>query len=192
MDYLNQISQVTADLWLQNFENASGNIFEPFQSNTFLSKKVYDELNNNNMYNIRIYMGLDANSNPKVIAMSSYFLHKGDNHMDGYTDMIIEGKIYDLGRNSIITIDQAKEYINNWKVNLNENLFKFGFLIPRPNVVKFFEEDYELSVRLFFGIDENNEIKMMMQKSNPGTGDVILNYAHPCPSLCSLDTRMID
>lgn len=191
MAFLNEISATTAQTWLTNFANVQENIYLPFQTNTLLSKKVYEILSNNFMFNIRIYLGLDSENQPKVIAMSTYYLNPGDNQTAGFTDLIVEGKIFELYSDNTISISKAKEFINNWKAYQNNNLFKFGFIIPRPNTIKFFDEDKENNVRLFFGVDENNEIKMMMQKPGGGSGDVVLDYSHSCPSLCPMDTRMI-
>ncbi len=191
MAYLNEINQTTVNNWLNNFNEIPNNIFAPFQSDTVMSKQVYDALNNNNQYNIRIYMGLDENNNPKVIALSSYYLEEGDSEEVGYTDLIIKDGIWELYSNSIITFDDAKKYINNWEVNSSDNLFKFGFLIPRPNMISLFVEENLDSLRFFFGV-KDGEIKMMMQKPNAGPSDVVVNHISPCPSICSVDTRMIN
>ncbi len=191
MAYLNELNQATVNEWLDNFNNISNNIFAPFQNDTVMSKQIYEALNNDNQYNIRIYMGLDENNNPKVIALSSYYLELGDYEEEGYTDLIVEDGIWELYSDCIISFSDAKEYIDNWKVNSSDNLFKFGFLIPRPNMVSLFVEENLDQVRLFFGINDAEEIKMMMQKPNAGSGDVVVDFASPCPDRCSKDNRLI-
>ena len=192
MAYLNEIDQTTATDWLDNFENVQNNIYDGFQQNTILPKSIYEALSNDNQYNIRIYFGLDSDNNPKVIALASYYLNPADYHEEGFTDLIVTDGIWELYSNTKITAQTAKGYIDNWKVNESDNLFKFGFLIPRPNCITLFENEGLTNVRLFFGIDGDGELQMMMQKPNGGSSDVIVDNCTPCPTACSKDETLFD
>jgi hypothetical protein len=192
MAYLNEIDQTTAQDWLDNFDNVQNNIYDCFQQNTVLPKTVYDDLNNNNQYNIRIYFGLDSSSNPKVIALASYYLNPADYSEEGFTDLLVDGGIWELYSNTRISVETAIGYIDNWKANESDNLFKFGFLIPRPNCIALFENEELTNVRLFFGVDDNGDIQMMMQKPNGGSSDVIVDRCTPCPTQCSKDETLFE
>jgi hypothetical protein len=192
MANLNEINPAVLADWMENFANESENIFQIFQTNSIpFSKEIYLTLSNNNHNNIRLYFGLTDEGIPKIIAVAAYFLNSGDNNINGYTDLIVEGKIFELYSNSVINFETAKSYIDNWKQNLNSNLFKFGFLLPRPCLVKLYEEDNLDQIHIYFGIIDR-EIKLIMQKFNPLSTDVAFDSALPCPSNCSLDTRLID
>ncbi len=185
MAYLNEVDQATADAWVQNFENLSGNIFQIFQDETLISKTIYDAVSNSNNFNLSLYLGLDDNGNRKMIALGAYYLQPGDSSETGYCDVVEEGKVYEVYSNSVVTVEKAREYINNWKnLHLTNPIFKLGFLVPRPNTMKLFVEDGNSHVRFFFGFDGSGDLKMMMQKPNPGTGDVISDYITPCPPIC--------
>lgn len=192
MNYLNEIDQTTKEQWLMNFSQASANIYEAFQEICFLQKDVYEVLNNHNTYNIRLYMGLDENNKPKVIALSSYYMRSADYPIKGYSDLLVEGKIFELVDNEPITLAKAKEYAANWKAkNSTNTLFKTSFHIPRPNVVTFFEELSLNSVKLFFGIDNNGGIKMMMQDANPSGYNIVVDKIESCLPDCPEGRRLI-
>jgi len=186
MAHPNEISPATVAEWVNNFNNQSPNIFEVFQENEIiLSKEIYETLCTQEEYHLRFYMGLEDSSTPKIIAVGAF---PEEDEKDVYTDILDEGKIYELYAGNSISLSDAQGYIANWKDKLEDDLFKYAFLIPRTNLVKFFEDDELEEVKIFFGLDTN--IKPIMQKPNPASGDPSLNFFHPCPPYCDKNSEL--
>lgn len=184
MAYLNEVSAATVTEWLNNFDNYENNIFKPFQDNQILlNRTVYNALSNNNLYHMHIYFGLDNNNNPKLLIVGAYELDSYDSDESGYVDVIGDGLVYELYSGNSISVAQAQTYVDNW-VNTNSanGIFIKSALLPRPNFIKFFIEDGEEQVNIFFGLDNNNKLKVMQKE--PVSGDLVLNKTFPCPDKC--------
>jgi len=187
MAYLNEVDPATVAQWLQNFNNCPNNIYQPFQKNTInLPRKIYDILSNNSVNHINIYFGYDESLNPKIIALGSYMLDQLDGEeQEGFVDILDPEKIYELYSASVVPLATAQQYIDKWKqVNETSSLFKVSFLSPRPNYIQLFLNDQANPVRIFFGMDNNNEPKMMQKDPNAGSGAVVFDKTTPCPPIC--------
>lgn len=195
MGYLNEISASALSDWLNNFDNEQDNIFEPFQNaGITLSKTIAELLSNDYQRQIRVYMGLDPDDNPRVIAVGAYELETADSEKTGYTDILKTGMIYELVNGIQISFSDANDAIKKWEQNSSNDLYKAAWIIPRPNMIKFLYEDNENYMEIKFGIEiaTQKEVKLIMQKPNASTGDVRLDSALPCPPHCSPDTRISD
>ena len=186
MAYLNEVNAATVAEWLTNFDNCPNNIYGPFQENEItLTKMVYNALGANNNH-INIYFGLDEKLNQKIIAVGAYTLDQFDGEeTDGFADILNPEGIFELYSNAIIPLSKARSYISKWKdENKGSDLFKVSFLLPRPNFIKFFIEDQADVVKIFFGMDNANALKVMQTKPNAGSGAIVINRSYPCPAIC--------
>jgi len=187
MAYLNEVNAATVAEWLANFGNCPNNIYNPFQDNEIsFTKREYNALSGNNTNHINIYFGLDESLNQKMIAVGAYTLDQFDGEeTDGFVDILNPEGIYELYSNTVITLSQARAYINKWESeNKGSNLFKVSFLLPRPNFIKLFVEDQADVVRIFFGMDNANALKVMQTNPSAGSGAIVLNRSFPCPAMC--------
>ena len=186
MAYLNEVDAATVAKWLANFDNCPNNIYRPFQENEIrLTKRVYYTLGGNSNH-INIYFGLDDNLNQKMIAVGAYTLDQFDGEeTDGFVDILNPEGIYELYSNTTISLAEARQFISKWEnENKDSDLYKVSFLLPRPNFVKLFLEDQADVVRIFFGMDDTNALKVMQTNPDAGSGDVVLNRSYPCPAIC--------
>ncbi len=191
MAFINHIEPVLVNNWIDNFENLSNNIFSPFQDNEILlPKTTYQQITNNGAYNVRIYLGIGSENSPKVLALGTYFVANGDSEVEGYVDIVGDGKIYEVYGNSAIDVNLAKGYINNWKSYSGSDLFKIGYLIPKPTMMKFFEEDGIEYLRLFFGYD-GNEVKLLAKDPMDIANNIVMDKSKSCPIYCDLSLRLI-
>ena len=185
MPHENEIDAKTLAEWLENFNDESPNIFEVFQENEIiLTKDIYETLCTDEDYYLRFYMGLTENDTPKIIAVAA----APDNGV--YTDVLEEGQIYEVYTQSSISLETAQGFIDNWKDNSGDDLFKYAFLIPRTNLVKLFETDGLDEIKIYFGLDD--EIKAIQQKPSLGSGDPALDRNAPCPPFCGNDSSLIN
>lgn len=184
MPYLNEVNAETLTIWLSNFNNYTNNIFAPFSTNEIvISSAIYQAICNNNLYHVNLYFGLDEVSNPKAIVVGSYELDSYDSDQSGYVDVLGTNLIYELYSGLPISIATAQGYIGKWIGENGENpIFKKGALLPRPNFIKIFVEDGANSATIFFGLDSNNELKVM--EKDPNGSDLVLNKSFPCPAFC--------
>jgi hypothetical protein len=193
MTYLNQVETSTVNEWMNNFENQQGNIYKYFQDNeVVLRKEIYDLVSNNNQFHIHMYFGLKADDTPCIIVTGAYQLDDYDgpdfnpSEENGYADVLDPNKIVELYSGNVININDAKDYVQNWvETNQNNVLFKKSFLIPRPNMIKFFLEDQVQEVLIFFGLDSNEGVKVMERELNSTPNDLVLDKARPCPNMCA-------
>ncbi len=187
MAYLNEVLAATVAEWLENFDDCPNNIFDPFQDNAIdFSLQAYEALSAENLNHINIYFGLDSNKNPKMIAVGSYLLdHYDGEETSGFADVLDPNKIYELYSDTVITKALAVQYAEKWETeNSGSSLFKKSFLLPRPNFIKLFIEDQADPVRIFFGMDEGPELKVMEKDPNGGTGTIVVNSGYACPYDC--------
>ena len=182
MAYLNQVDPAVVDQWMSNFATYPDNIQEPFQSNPVeISRSTFDLLCGNNSRHINLYFGLDDLGNPVLIAVASYLLDAYDGQAtNGYADILETDKIIELYSESPISLQTAQDYVNNWHAaNLDNPLFLFSALQPRPNFVKLFLEDKVNSALVFFGLDNNNKLKVM-QRDASGANPIAYNSGITC------------
>lgn len=184
MSHPNEIPTTTVSQWLSNFNNLSPNIYEIFQDNEIiLTKEIFETLCTEEDYYLRFYMGLKNSTTPAIIAVGAY-----PDGEDTYTDILDAGLIYELYAATSVSLQAAQGYIANWKDNIEDEYFKYAFLVQRTNLGFFFiDEDLE-EVKIFFGFDE--EIKPMMQKPNPSATDPVLDRNDPCPPICGNDETL--
>ncbi len=185
MAHHNEISS-NEKLWYDsNFSAYTNNIFEAFKEQEFeLTETIYTNLCNNNDYHIRIYMGLDDEDNPKLIAMAAdeQSAHQHDEIV--YNDIFAAGNIYELGANTGIDINDAEDFIANWmNSNTGKELYKRAFLLLRTNLDFLFDDENVNSIKLDFGIEKT--VKVMLADASYSAGDPILNRNKPCPDICS-------
>jgi len=188
MAYLNEVDSSTLTDWLNNFDNCPNNIYDPFQDNEIdFSLETYDILCANNLNHINIYFGLDINENPKLIAVGSYLLDEFDGEVKtGFADILDPDKVFELYADTTISLALAKQYTTKWNDdNRGSSLFKYSALLPRPNFIKLFKEDQADPVRIFFGMDDNDELKVMQKDPNGGTGTFVGNTGFFCPNDCT-------
>ncbi len=172
---------------MAKFDNCSNNIYKPFQDNQInFTKSTYNALGGSNNH-INIYFGLDNNLNQKIIAVGAYVLDQFDGEeTNGFVDILNPDGIYELYSNSVISLSDARNYINKWEnENINSSYFKVSFLLPRPNFIKLFVEDQANVVRIFFGMDNSNALKVMQTNPNAGSGAIVINRSYPCPAMCT-------
>ena len=190
MAYLNEVDATTVTDWLNNFNNCPNNIYTLFQDNAIdFTLPAYEALCANNLNHINIYFGMDENGNPKMIAVGSYLLDDFDGEeTTGFADVLDPNKIYELYSDAVISKALAVQYANKWKTNNgNSSLFKKSFLLPRPNFIKLFIEDQADPVRIFFGMNDTHELKVMQKDPNGGTGTIVANSGYACPYDCPED-----
>jgi hypothetical protein len=184
MSYLNEVDAQTVQSWLNNFNNLGGNIYEPFQSDEIILKKTtWEAMCNHNMYHMHMYFGLDSEGKHKVIMTGAYELDAYDGDT-GYADVLDPERVYELYSDSIISVNDAKDFIQIWENNNGSNpLYIRSFLMPRQNFIKLFVEDGLQEVKIFFGMDNNEEIHPMQTK--PNSSGLVFNKASTCPPDCA-------
>ncbi|PLX07676.1 MAG: hypothetical protein C0596_09580 [Marinilabiliales bacterium] len=186
----NEVASATRTTWISNFNAESNNIYDDFNTNEIvLTKTIYEKLMLDYSCHIRIYFGLNASGGTVAIALPAYKLDELDSEsMDRQWDNIYrDGYIYDLYKESTMTIAEAQSYITNWNANSSDELFLKGFIIPRSNLIDIFENQDQDYCLIDFGLKK--EIKLMTQACTSGgtplANPVVGDKAVPCPPVCS-------
>jgi hypothetical protein len=145
-----------------------------------LSKTIYDLLSNDLMSHINIYFGISDKGNPKIIAVSAFELDSYDSDEPSFADILEPNQIFEIYSGEAIEIETARNYVSNWIEQNHENpIFIKSNLIPHSNLIKFFVEDNLSQVLIFFGLDTENKLKVMLKHTDEGS--IVLNHNHNIP-----------
>jgi hypothetical protein len=185
----NEVLSSVRTIWQSNFSAERINIFAPFHAHPIvLTRAIYERLTFNFHCHIRIYFGIDSKGDPKVIAVPAYKLDELDteNMENTWDDIVKADCIYELYAGTVVTLENARAWITNWRTNSTNELFVSAFLFPRPNFIDIFENQGKDYALLDFGLKK--EIKVMTQASDsngvPLSSPVFGDNAMPCPPYC--------
>lgn len=189
MAILNFVDPTTVARWKANFEAEPNNLYDPFVANPILiSRTIYNTLCTDTSLHLRLYFGLTNDQTPRIIAVAATRLDEADAQEQGYMDLLIPGKIYELFSGQPLSYQTAKSYTTNWEAFGANELWIKGFLIPRPNLIQLFLEAEEDTVEITLGIQKS--LSPMFSKEDPQTGDVYYNRSFKCPAYCSPDSQL--
>jgi hypothetical protein len=197
-----QIPPKQAENWRRNFAEEQKNTFNLIVPQILLQKETYKKLAGENENRLRIYLGLETETeNGRYVlcayAVSAFLLGSGDVYVD------YETPVYKLGIKNENYADRSKlviESIRNYRkwrfgeldpeaadAAFRKYIFPNAYLFTKYELHEIFNVQAKTEAQIEFGISKTMNIMISPDvkesKSFEDDGEVF-DYATPCPPSC--------
>ena len=197
-----QIPPKQAEYWRRNFAEEQKSIFNLIVPQIILQKDTYKKLAGENENRVRIYLGLESETEKEkyvlcAYAVSAFLLGSGDVYVDYETPVYkLNIKNENYSDRSKLVIESIRNY-RKWRLGEldSENnsaefrkfIFPNGYLLTKYELHEIFNVQGKLDAQIEFGVSKTMNILISPEaKENRAFDDEneVFDYGVPCPPVC--------
>ncbi len=197
-----QVAPKQAEYWRRNFAEEQKSIFNLIVPQIILQKDTYKKLAGDNENRLRIYLGLETETENGIYvlnayAVSAFLLGSGDVYVDYETPVYKLGvKNENYSDRSKLVIESIRNY-RKWRLGEldSENgsaafrkfIFPNAYLLTKYELHEIFNVQGKLDAQIEFGVSKTMNLMISPEvkenKAFDDDGDVF-DYSGACPPIC--------
>lgn len=197
-----QVPPKQAEYWRRNFAEEQKSMFDLVVPQILLQKDTYKKLAGENENRLRIYLGLETETETGkyvlcAYAVSAFLLGSGDVYVDYETPVYKLGvKNENYSDRSKLVIESIRNY-RKWRLGeldsangsaeFRKYIFPHGYLLTKYELHEIFNVQGKLDAQIEFGVSKTMNVLISPEvKDNKAFDDEgeVFDYGSPCPPNC--------